>query len=128
MKELIAQCSGTFIPQTVDDFIGDNIVTRTSGDQTGARLVGRQIEKAVRMANQNDKSPLKFLFNGNPGLGKSALVLYLQHLTGCTKWSTTKLNGTECKIERFEEIEEIVEGFYIKQPFCFQQQIAVEAK
>jgi replication-associated recombination protein RarA len=104
MNELIARCSGSFIPKSVDDFIGNNVVSRTSGDQTGARLVAVQIEKAVRLANQYGRTPLKFLLNGNPGLGKSALVQYLQTLTGCNKWSTTKLNGTECKIERIEEI------------------------
>src|ERR1035441_3514081 len=101
-KELIARCAGQFIPKSVDDFVGDNVVSRQSGDLTGARLVARQIEKAVRMANANDQSPLKFLFNGKPGLGKSALVQYLQHLTGCNKWNTTKFNGTECKIERID--------------------------
>ena len=104
MNELIARCAGQFIPKSADDFVGENIVSRQSGDQTGARLVARQIEKAVRLANQNGMSPQKFLFNGKPGLGKSALVQYLQHLTGCNQWSTTKLNGTECKIERIEEI------------------------
>ncbi|HWY32317.1 MAG TPA: AAA family ATPase [Candidatus Acidoferrum sp.] len=104
MNELIARCAGQFIPKSADDFVGENIVSRQSGDQTGARLVARQIEKAVRLANQNGQSPLKFLFNGKPGLGKSALVQYLQHLTGCNKWSTTKLNGTECKMERIEAI------------------------
>ena len=103
-KELIARCAGQFIPKSVEDFVGDNVVSRQSGDLTGARLVARQIEKAVRMANANDRCPLKFLFNGKPGLGKSALVQYLQHLTGCNKWSTTKLNGTELKVERVEEI------------------------
>ena len=104
MNELIARCAGQFIPKSADDFVGDNIVARQSGDQTGARLVAQQVAKAVRMANANGQTPLKFLFNGKPGLGKSALVQYLQHLTGCTKWSTTKLNGTECKMERIEEI------------------------
>jgi hypothetical protein len=82
-KELIVRCAGQFIPQSVDDFVGDNVVSRQSGDLTGARLVARQIEKAVRMANANGQSPLKFQFNGKPGMGKSALVQYLQHLTGC---------------------------------------------
>ena len=114
MNELISRCSGSFIPTSADDFIGDNVISRQSGDQTGARLVARQIEKAVRMADKNGRAPLKFLLNGKPGLGKSALVLYLQHLTGCNKWSTTKLNGTQCKIER---IEEIAAGLHYKSLF-----------
>jgi DNA polymerase III delta prime subunit len=109
MNELIARCAGQFIPQSADDFIGENIVSRQAGDQTGARLVAQQLARAVRLANQNGRTPLKFLFNGKPGLGKSALVQYLLHLLGCNKWSTTKLNGTQlngtqCKIEMIEEI------------------------
>ena len=104
MNELIARCAETFVPQSADDFIGNNVIERQSGDQTGAHLVARQIEKAVRLANKNGRTPLKFLFNGKPGLGKSALVKYLQVLTGVNHWSTTKFNGTECKIERIQEI------------------------
>jgi replication-associated recombination protein RarA len=114
MNELIARCAGLFTPKSADDFVGNNIVARQSGDQTGARLVAQQIAKAVNLANQNDRTPLKFLFNGKPGLGKSALVQYLQHLTGCNKWSTTKLNGTECKMER---IELLAEGLHYKNLF-----------
>ena len=104
MNELIARCSGSFQPKSADDFIGNNIIERQAGDQTGARLVALQIEKAVRLADKNGQTPLKFLFNGNPGLGKSALVLYLQTLCKVNKWSTTKLNGTQVKVERIEEI------------------------
>ena len=96
MNELLARCAGTFTPKSVDDFIGNNIIERQSGDQTGARLVALQIEKAVRLADKHGQTPLKFLFNGKPGLGKSALVQYLQTLT--------KLNGTECKMEKIEDI------------------------
>ena len=104
MNELLARCAGTFTPKSVDDFIGNNIIERQSGDQTGARLVALQIEKAVRLADKHGQTPLKFLFNGKPGLGKSALVQYLQTLTKVNKWSTTKLNGTECKMEKIEDI------------------------
>lgn len=104
MNELIARCSGSFIPKSENDFIGENIIERTLGDQTGAKLVAKQIEKALRLANQHGQSPLKFLFNGRPGLGKSDLVKFLGHIAGCNRWNTTKLNGTECKIERIEQI------------------------
>ena len=64
MNELLARCAGTFTPKSVDDFIGNNIIERQSGDQTGARLVALQIEKAVRLADKHGQTPLKFLFNG----------------------------------------------------------------
>jgi replication-associated recombination protein RarA len=104
MQELIARCAGTFTHTTLDDFIGENVISRQSGDRTGARLVAGQIQKAVNLANQHGRTPLKFLFNGNPGVGKSALVQFLQTLIKCDKWGTTKLNGTECTKEKIEEV------------------------
>jgi replication-associated recombination protein RarA len=114
MNELIARCSGSFTPRSADDFIGGNIIERQSGDLTGARLVAKQIEKAVQLSERNGRTPLKFLFNGKPGIGKSELVKYLQHLLKCDKWSTTKLNGTQCNKER---IEEIAASFHYKSLF-----------
>jgi replication-associated recombination protein RarA len=104
MNELIVRNAGTFQPKSIGDFIGKNVIERQSGDMTGAYLVAVQLEKAVRLSNQNGRTPLKFLFNGHPGIGKSDLVKFLQHLLGCDKWSYTKLNGTQCKMEKVEEI------------------------
>jgi replication-associated recombination protein RarA len=105
MNELIARCAGHFIPKSADDFIGDNIVERANGAvTTGARAVALHIEKMVRLSKQSGNAPIKLLLTGEPGLGKSALVLYLQHLLGCDKWSTTKLNGTQLKVEVMDEL------------------------
>lgn len=105
MNELIARASGQFTPKSSNDFIGENIIQRASGtDRTGAARVARSVERGVTLADKNGQSPLKYLFNGPPGVGKSSLVQYLQYLTGCNKWNTTKLNGTECKIDKIEEI------------------------
>ena len=104
MNELAARCAGQFIPKSADDFIGDNIVQRVGGTRTGARTVALHLEKMVRLARKDGNAPIKVLFNGDPGIGKSNLVLYLQHLIGCDKWSTTKLNGTQLKIEMIEDI------------------------
>jgi replication-associated recombination protein RarA len=114
MNELISRNAGTFVPQSADDFIGKNIIERNSGDLTGAHLAALQIEKAVRLAEQNGRTPLKFLFNGKPGTGKSDLVKYLCHLLQTNKWSYTKLNGTQCTKERMEEI---ASGFRYKSLF-----------
>lgn len=106
MNELIARCAGTFIPTGADDFIGDNIITRSDQSvRIGARAIALHLDKAVRQARRSGNTPIKVLFNGPPGLGKSGLMKYAQHLTGCNKWSTTKLNGTAVKVERVEEIE-----------------------
>ena len=90
---------GSFIPRTLDDFIGRQFVERQSGETwIGARLIAELLAQGVQLANEYQRSPLKDLFNGRPGLGKSALVAYLQQLLGCNKWNTIKLNGTTCRL------------------------------
>jgi replication-associated recombination protein RarA len=105
MNELLVRTSGQFTPKTADDFIGDNIVERTSGTLTGARAIALHIEKLVRLSKKNGNKSIKLLFNGVPGIGKSELARYVQFLAGVhPKWGTTKLNGTELKIEKIEDI------------------------
>jgi replication-associated recombination protein RarA len=105
LPELLTRCDGSFVPQQLDDFIGRQIIERQSGDTwVGARLIAELLAQGVQLANTNQRSPLKYLINGRPGLGKSALVAYLQNLLNCNKWNTIKLNGTQCKVEVIEEI------------------------
>ncbi len=105
LPELLARCDGSFIPRSLDDFIGRQMIERQSGDTwVGARFIAELLVQGVQLANLNQRSPLKYLLNGRPGLGKSALVAFLQQLLGCNKWNTTKLNGTQCKVETIEEI------------------------
>lgn len=105
IPELLARCDGSFIPRTREDFIGRKIVERQSGETwIGARLIAELLAQGVQLASDNQRSPLKYLFNGRPGLGKSALVAYLQQLLSCNKWNTIKLNGTQCKVEAIQEI------------------------
>lgn len=105
MNEILARCAGTFKPKSAADFIGKNIIERANGVvRTGAHLIALHIERAAALAKSNGNAPMKFLYAGEPGIGKSELVKYLQHLTGCNQWNTTQLNGTQCKIERIEEL------------------------
>src|ERR1017187_10278901 len=101
---LLDRCSSRYTPTTVEDFIGSNIVHRQSGDYTGAKAVATLMVKLVATAKANRNASIKVLLNGVPGIGKSDLAKFLQHLCGCNKWSSTKLNGTELKVERVEEI------------------------
>ena len=111
LPELLARCHGSFIPRRLDDFIGRQIIERQSGDTwIGARLIAELLAQGVQLANANHRSPLKYLLNGRPGLGKSALVAYLQHLLGCHQWTTIKLNGTQCKVEAIEDIARQLAG------------------
>jgi replication-associated recombination protein RarA len=82
-----------YTPTSADDFIGP------------AAKVAVLLQRAVRDAVEADKAPIKVLFNGEPGIGKSALAKYLMHLLQCDpKWSVKKYNGTQVKIETVEEI------------------------
>ncbi len=83
-------------PQSPDEFIGQG--------PCGARTLAGLIQKMVRTARANDNAPLKLLLPGPPGTGKSELALYLQQLLGCDRFTTSKLNGTEVKIETVERL------------------------
>lgn len=82
----------TYKPLAPDQFIG------------GARLAAQLLCKAVAHANAHGRQPLKFLVNGQPGIGKSALAGYLAHLLGADRWSITKYNGTQVKMEAVEKV------------------------
>lgn len=82
-----------YSPATVTDFIGP--ATRT------ALLLQRAADDAVAAGN----APVKWLLNGEPGIGKSALAKFgIACLRADPKWSVQKLNGTQVKIEKLEEI------------------------
>ena len=82
-----------YVPQSPEDFIGD------------AAKYARLLNRVVTDAKAAGNAPIKVLFNGEPGIGKSALARYFIQLLGANpKWSVTKLNGTQVKIEKVEEI------------------------
>jgi replication-associated recombination protein RarA len=99
-KELCQRADGKFIPQSADDFIG--IGSTHTG--SAAKAIAQQFEKIVDQAKACGNAPIKVLLNGQPGIGKTGLGLYLQKLIGCTKFSTTKTNGTQMKIELIDDI------------------------
>ena len=101
IQHLLDLTSGHYIPKSALEFVGTGSTERGAA----ARAVALQLERAVQQARQCGNASLKILLNGAPGIGKSALALYLGHLLGCDKWSTTKLNGTKVKMEKLEEIE-----------------------
>lgn len=105
MNELDSRCANHFIPSSAADFIGTNQIERADGTiRCGAQSIALHLEKVVARARANGNVPIKLLFNGEPGIGKSNLVLYLQRLLGISKWSITKMNGTECKMEKIDEL------------------------
>lgn len=99
-KELAERCSGKYIPQSALDFVGADVTKHGSG----ARAAALHIDRIVAQSKAAGNASMKILMNGLPGIGKTGLSLYLQQLLGCDKWSTTKLNGTQLKIELIEEM------------------------
>lgn len=91
--EVTRRLARDFVPASPDDLVGP------------ARELAIHIQKLVRLAKENNNAPLKLFLPGNPGLGKSLLAAYVQHLLGCSKWDVIKLNGTQVKVEKLEEIE-----------------------
>lgn len=66
-----------------------------------ARAAARIIARTVALC-QPEGTPMKFLFNGPPGVGKSRLAAYLVSLLQVDKFSLTKENGTSIKLEWLE--------------------------
>jgi len=77
-------------PQRPEDFIGPA--------KDLAVLLETKAKKAVRSGD-----PLKIMIRGEPGIGKSALCDRFLAELGANKWTTTKLNGTELKVDTIDE-------------------------
>lgn len=79
-------------PSGTEDFIGD------------ARLCAAFLPKLIAASRAAGRSPIKLLLAGPPGTGKSEIARYLTTLLKVSKWSITKLNGTEVKVDRLDEL------------------------
>lgn len=58
-----------------------------------------------RIARRSVRSggPVQLIVRGDPGIGKSALLDGFLGQIGVTKWSLTKLNGTQLKVETIDD-------------------------
>lgn len=80
-----------YIPRSILDFIGP------------ARMIAEILERTITNAKGR---PLKFLMNGNPGTGKSALAEFIRKSVNADpKWSTFKYNGTGVRVDVVEQIQ-----------------------
>ncbi|PWU21772.1 MAG: hypothetical protein C5B50_01040 [Verrucomicrobia bacterium] len=79
-------------PSTPDEFIGP------------AGAIAKLLQRAVKDSTAAGKTPLTVLFNGPPGIGKSALARYLIGLLGSDKWSVKKYSGNDVNIDTVRDI------------------------
>lgn len=78
-------------PTTIEGFIGP------------ARKAAEMILRMVAFAKR-DAEPLRIVFSGAPGIGKSKLANFTAAALGANRWTLTKMNATQVKIEEIEEI------------------------
>lgn len=79
----------TYSPQTPADFVGP------------ARQIATSLQ---RLATTAGRSPVKVLFTGRPGIGKTTLAGFLNGILGASKHSTHRYNGTGLRIDDVEDI------------------------
>lgn len=80
-------------PSSPEEFIGP------------AREAARIVQGAIQRARAEGDTPLRFLINGPPGVGKSELVRWAIKELGTSPWSLIKYNGTAVGIETMQQIE-----------------------
>ena len=86
-----------FIPASATDFVG-------RGD-FGAATTAISLQALVKQSRANHCASMAILLNGRPGIGKSALGRWLLYdVLGCSKFSITRLNGTQVNMDRVEDI------------------------
>lgn len=80
--------SEDFVPAGPEDFIGPS--------RAVAEALRQKASDAVALGGM----PLRFLLNGQPGVGKTALARYLQKLLEVhPKWSTMKFSGVDVTVD-----------------------------
>lgn len=103
--------SDAYVPKSADDFIGPS------------RNVALILQNLVAM-NRESRAPFRVLLNGPPGIGKSALARYLQHLLGAhPKWSTHKFSGVDVSVDR---LRDLADKFHLRDMFSDWSLIWIE--
>ena len=82
-----------YSPKTPEDIIGP------------AGQIAVELKRAVKDARESDNAPLKVLFAGDAGVGKSTLATFLIGALGIdSKWYIKKYSGVDVDIEKVRDI------------------------
>jgi Holliday junction resolvasome RuvABC ATP-dependent DNA helicase subunit len=70
-----------------------------------AGTIAAELQRAVKDAKDNDNAPIKVIFAGDPGVGKSTLAnLLIQSLGVQSKWSIKRYSGADVSVETVRDI------------------------
>ena len=80
----------SYKPRKPEEFIGP------------AKDLAVVLERIAKRAGRSGEA-IKILIRGEPGIGKSALAEGFVEGLGANKWTVTKLNGTQLKVETIDD-------------------------
>jgi replication-associated recombination protein RarA len=70
-----------------------------------AGQIAAELKRAIKDALDNNNAPLKVIFAGDAGVGKSTLAEFVIQALGVTsKWAIRKFSGVDVDIEKVREI------------------------
>ena len=81
----------THFPESPDDFIG------------GARQAAQDMKRTIEKSKARGFTPIKLMYAGNAGIGKTALTYYAQKLMNVSKWALVNINGTDVDINMIRD-------------------------
>ena len=70
-----------------------------------AGQIAVELQRAVKDAIENDNAPIKVIFAGDPGVGKSTLAnLLIKELGVTSKWAVKRYSGADVSVETVRDI------------------------
>src|ERR1035437_495904 len=70
-----------------------------------AGQIAVELQRAVKDAIENDNDPIKVIFAGDPGVGKSTLAnLLIKELGVTSKWAVKRYSGPDVSVETVRDI------------------------
>lgn len=81
-----------FPPTSPDQFVGP------------ARHAAESLVKIIASSKQHGLAPIKLMYSGPSGTGKTSLCYFAEHLLGVSRWALQEFNGTDVTIDTVRDI------------------------